>query len=375
MAGVIAGTAVLGFIDGFGDETQGGENMPGAIAGTSALKFNKNGGDKMAGAIAGTSLVKFKSNGDDKMGGAIAGKATLDLEKTGKLELVTMTVNDECNMSCPQCYLQYDGSKEYISKETQELVLSADFKHLALVGKEPLFNMAHTRLTELLAYRTIKSGKTVSMITNGTNLHLIKHPELFSFIDVSFDGGRNTYSRLGDYNAIISSINSLALNGGKFNALHTLNKNNIDNISDMVSVNNDANFGIVMFSPYLITRKINKNNGTKFVTAISIEEVLQKMSENNYFMDAKNTLLNIDIYHAEQENIKMSEVKEAVQKYGLNSKVALFDNELTKYVIRVTYDGLVMSPRDSLNTADYDVVQMKLNGDLNLAHQEILKRV
>jgi sulfatase maturation enzyme AslB (radical SAM superfamily) len=306
------------------------------------------------------------------MAGAIAGTALLNLTKndklSDKLEIVTLTVNNECNGGCPQCYLQYNGPENYVSGEVMDAIVAGDFRHLAIVGKEPLFNASHAKQTENLAERVILSKKTVSMITNGANLYLLNDPELFSFIDVSFDGGKKTYSRNGIYGKIIDNINNLRQSGVKFNALHTLYGENLKNISDMVSINDDANFDIVMFSPYLMTR----NDGINYVSAVTLEEVFQKAADNKEFMAHKNTLLNVDLFHAQQQGININMVKEQTDKYGLENKTILFDSDLSKQVVRVTYDGYIMTPKDSLNPADYGQ-RMKLKGNLNEAHMTLLK--
>jgi sulfatase maturation enzyme AslB (radical SAM superfamily) len=321
----------------------------------------------MAGAIAGTALI-LKNYGGDEMGGVIAGTASLNLSKTDKLEIVTMTVNNECDGGCPQCYLQYDGPKGYASKEVIDAVVEGEFRHLAIVGKEPLFNTSHVIKTEELARSAGLSKKTVSMITNGKNLYMLNHPELFLFMDVSFDGGQKTYSRNGTYGKIIENINNISKVGTKFNALHTLYKENLANISDMVSVINDAEFGVVMFSPYLVTR----NNGVNYASAASLDEIFQKLVNNKDFMSAKNALLNVDIFHAQQQGIDMNIVKEQLKKWGLENKTVLFDSDLSKQVVRVTYDGFIMNPKDSINPADYRQ-KMKLGNNLNADHEALLR--
>ncbi|MGV8161993.1 MAG: radical SAM protein [Candidatus Nanoarchaeia archaeon] len=328
----------------------------------------------MAGAIGGTALLKLNLDGDLNggihMGGAIAGTSVLKLnqeKENSSLELVTLTVNNLCNMACPHCYLEYDGKGDYASSELIDLVLNGTFKHLAIVGKEPLFNRSHAAKTEALARKTVDLGKTVSIITNGANLHYLENPATFSFIDVSIDGGRDSYFRKGDYAKLINNVNGAISAGVEVNALHTLYAENLKYVSDMVNVSRDAQFNLVMFSPYLIT----ENYGTNSVNPVSIESVLQNLSRNKEFMSAENVLLNLDIFHAEQNKLTKQQVNDIVNKYDLASKTVFFD-ELSDKIVRVTYDGLIMTPRDSLNPAIYHA-HKKLIGNLNMEHGSLIK--
>lgn len=104
----------------------------------------------------------------------------------------------------------------------------------------------------------LPKNKSVSVITNGIGLTNLKPSvaNYLDYIDVSFDGGKDTYHlyRKGSFDKIIDSIYRIQSNSNvTFNALHTLSTGTINNIDDMISVKRFADFKIIMFSPYLNT--------------------------------------------------------------------------------------------------------------------------
>ena len=113
------------------------------------------------------------------------------------LHTISLTVNNICNMGCEHCYLSFKNStRDYICEELVGKIYDTDFNHLAIVGKEPLFDKIHAKKTRELINKFFKKGISISMITNGKNLHLLNAESLkkISHLDVSFDGGPKTYS-------------------------------------------------------------------------------------------------------------------------------------------------------------------------------------
>ncbi|MGB8247960.1 MAG: radical SAM protein, partial [Chlorobium sp.] len=157
------------------------------------------------------------------MSGAIAGTAILkNMSETDKLEIVTMTINNECNMHCPHCYMQYDKESYMINDDTLKSVFNSSFNHLAIVGREPLINEESIRVLEKIAKMCSENDKSISMVTNGSrlldcDLELIKY---FDFIDVSFDGGVRRYNdyRKGDFIKIINGVKKINDAGVSVNA-------------------------------------------------------------------------------------------------------------------------------------------------------------
>ncbi|MCF0075246.1 radical SAM protein [Dyadobacter sp. CY261] len=302
----------------------------------------------MAGAIAGTALVDFAPH------------------LTRKLTTITLTINNLCNLSCPHCYLQYKPSKSsnYISQQVMNAVEETSFKHLVIVGKEPLVNSHSQEIVGKIVSANVKRGKTIGLITNGLKLSKLAQSSAadLSYIDVSFDGGKETYHlyRKADFGEVIGNIHAVSRNLPhlQFNALHVVNLSTARHISDMVNVKNYANFNKIMFSPYIET----KNDGENTVERLPIRIVLEKFASNPDFMYTENAFILLDIYHLLGESKlfhdegfnSMNEIKNTVLSLGLEGKVKLIENDpLSHGFLRVTYDGYLLSPYKSLDPSYY----------------------
>jgi len=297
------------------------------------------------------------------MAGAIAGTAILNCKLQDKLHTVALTINNVCNLSCPHCYLQYDGPNGLISAELQDHLFRSEFQHLAIVGKEPLATKLSSQLCVDLARRCHSSAKTASLITNGSRLSAlaVDDARLFSWIDVSFDGGPSTYSsyRKGDYAGIIKALAHLRLNGYEnINALHVLNDQTISEIDDMMQIAAAYPFQRIMFSPYIVT----SNHGNNYVRPVSILTILGALAESESFRSNSSTLLVIDSAHLRNANLSFDECSDFIDHYRLSSKVLMIKEEPIKYgIVRLNYDGIALSPTDSLDPATYHANGVHLN--------------
>ena len=308
------------------------------------------------------------------MAGATAGTATLRVpnKSTSELKVVTLTVNNSCNLSCNHCYLQYNGDRRTLSKEDEKMVLDCRHDFLAIVGKEPTF---HPELVGRLVNRSCEMGRKTSIITNGFQLQSLSQETLahLDFLDVSFDGGPKTYSqvRKGDFGELISKIKQAKNLGTKsVNALHTLYAENIDNLEDMVRVRDYVDFDTLAFSIY----KVPHNHGSVRVTySPLVEKVLPILVENRQFMESDNTkllLTNADFVQGEPDKIL-----ERAESLGLVGKIHYTDDPLKIGVIRVTYDGKVLAPHDATHPLIYGSVGYSLQdsrfGNLNDIFRQI----
>lgn len=290
------------------------------------------------------------------MAGAIAGTAILNnLNLTNRLRTITLTINNNCNLNCPHCYLQYDRKNFIVEEPTINSIFKAEFEHLAIVGKEPFVNKYSVELLENLIERCFLNGKTISVITNGIGLTKLNPTfiKYLDYIDVSFDGGPLTYKnyRKGDFFKIIDSINQVASNSNiRINALHTISSATIENIDDMMAIKQYAKFGIIMFSPFLDTL----NDGIFKVSVISIEDILKKLSQSDSFMYTEDAFLLLDTYHATQEGVSIGQLNNLIDKYSLKTKIKLIEKDPLNYgIIRVTFDDFVLTPYESIHTQNY----------------------
>lgn len=304
----------------------------------------------MAGAMAGTAMLYMPKWEAKIMTGAMAGAAMLYVPKeTKKLHTVALTINNACNLKCPHCYLQYEGVTGTLSEENAKKIFNSDFKHLAIVGKEPTLNPG---LVKELAVENSKLGRRTSIITNGVNLHSLSKQtlSLLDYIDISFDGGPETYNqvRSGDFKRVLTNAIQAHEQGVRsVNALHTLYAENIRNIEDMVSVGSLFKFDHIVFSPY-----ISYNSGNAKVTRLSLtNEILPALAENAKFMNDERAKLLVSRLDLRSDNPE--HFLNEVNRLGLKDKVHYFENPLINGVIRVNYDGLVLTPNDSIDTVSY----------------------
>ena len=309
------------------------------------------------------------------MGGAIAGTAILkNLTPSKSLKTITLTLNNSCNFSCPHCYLQYNKRSFLIKEKTLNSVFNSEFNHLTIVGKEPLVSNSSISLLEKIVNKCIFNDKSVSIVTNGSGLNNLPTNIInqLAYIDVSFDGGSDSYNqfRRGSFKEIIAAINRIQNQHNViFNALHTITSENINHIDDMVSIRELAKFQTIMFSSFLTTKHYGFNN----VSTISLVDLLLKLASSNSFMNSVEALLLIDIYHVQQDNIPMRTLKELIIKNNLQSKVALIEDDPIKHgIVRVTYDDYVLNPNESLHPRIYkDSKYLASKVNINSAFEEL----
>ena len=302
------------------------------------------------------------------MGGVTAGTAITRLTKPASTPaLVTVTVNNECNLSCPHCYLQYAGFASYLTEKHQDIILSEPFSDLAIVGMEPLLNPAITQRTLAFAERAAERGKRVSLITNGLGLTFLPSAAspVFDFIDISFDGGPKTYGhfRGASYERLRRGLNHARRHGERLNALHVLCRENLVHITDMMRVKEACEFASIMFSPYMPT----ENQGRNIANPISLSDMLQALAGNDAFMSETRAFFLIDAFHLEYEGIEADELNEMASLFGVLNKLHVVPHTPTQLgILRVTYDGYVLSPRVAMHTSKYQANGLRI-GEITLA--------
>jgi len=293
----------------------------------------------------------------------MAGSAILQSPKqTGELHTVTVTINNSCNYQCDHCYLQYAGQKTPISPAVRDKIYVTRFKHLAIVGKEPTM---HPEIVAEMSEQMASSGRTASIITNGALLHHLTPETLknLAYIDVSFDGGPDTYARMrkGNFKTIIENVQQA---DRPVTALHTLYKENLPHIDDMVAVRDYADFKHILFSPYLISKNDGKNN----VGAVSvIGDILPTLARSEAFLEEPKAKLLLSKLQLLQEGVSVDRLAQALTANRLTDKTLLFtEDPINKGFIRVNYDGGVITPFQSLHPVNYRNAKHHLTGTQSL---------
>lgn len=323
-------------------------------------------------------FIEFKIS--KKMPGAIAGTAILNTAgQTDQLHTITLTINNSCNLNCPHCYLQYGSKDKYIEPKTIEAIFSSEFKHLAIVGKEPLVNRHSLALLRQLTLRAKAGGRTVSLITNGTALRKLE-PELiplFDYVDISFDGGPATYEsyRKQSFEHIIDGVQYLKThNVQQVNALHTISDRTLSALDDMLAVQFYEHFEHIMFSPYLATQ----NSGSNFVMPISLQSILKAFNASLLFGNTRQAFLLIDLQHLKNDGHTSEQVLKQIHSFnfGLHKIKLITQDPLHFGIIRVTFDDLVLSPYESTDTLYYqDTAKYRASsGNLNEVFADMLSQ-
>ncbi|MBS1830539.1 MAG: radical SAM protein [Acidobacteria bacterium] len=293
------------------------------------------------------------------MAGAIAGTAVFQCFPTDQLHTVTLTVNNACNLSCPHCYLQYKTPDRTFFEPLYEVLERSTFSHLAVVGKEPLLDDSSVRTCERLADATARSHKTLSLISNGANLRKLREPllERLSYIDISLDGGAEHYStyRRASIAKLLDGLKWVRSFGfTAVNALHVINSRTIKWLDDMLTVREWMPFHRIVFSPYVQTL----NDGVNSVGPIPLREVIDTLNQSSVFNECDNAILLVDHIHLMQGKMSLGEFTSYVAAAGLSRKVFLVDRDPLEYgILRLTFDGLVMAPYESLNPRQYHIAK------------------
>ncbi|GHT88257.1 hypothetical protein FACS189474_3170 [Bacteroidia bacterium] len=299
------------------------------------------------------------------MAGAISGTAITHSLKTKKrsLDTVTLTINCVCNYKCPHCYLDYASNNKHINDNVIERLFVLDFNHLSVVGKEPFADSVSRGISKRLVELCNQTNKTISFITNGSNLGLLQDFDLekIKFIDVSFDGGIQSYKqyRGGNIQNILNNINLLHKKGLKeINALHVLSERTIPYLDDMIELNSHFAFDKMMFSLYLDTNSIN----SRTEKTLTLQNVFQTLRNNDSFIKSPNVFLLLDKYNfLDESELTVDNIEFYINKYELNDKVLLIKEDPIEYgFVRVTYNGFVLTPTDSLNTSEYNEKQIPI---------------
>jgi len=290
------------------------------------------------------------------MSGAMAGSTTTTHQTVSdRLEVVTLTINNRCNLRCPHCYLQYDGPSGRMADSVIDAVLRSGAQHVAIVGKEPLVDRESVLLSEALVRQSVLVGKTVSLVTNGLRLDRLSSEALkaLAWVDVSLDGGPSTYRRYrrGNFARLIGSVNNAVSAGLRSaNALHTLSSVNLNAIDDMMAVAQLAPWEKIIFSPYMAV----KNHGQNPTSPVALVRLLAALGSSAGFMSNPRAFLLLGSDAFLDEKLSPAEVAHALADAGLTSKVFRVEHDpLQLGYLRVTYDGFVMTPYQSLHPADY----------------------
>jgi MoaA/NifB/PqqE/SkfB family radical SAM enzyme len=281
----------------------------------------------------------------------MAGTAILAArEKCSRLRVVTLTINNTCNLQCPHCYLQYAKPDMVLGAPAVGHIFASPFDRLCIVGKEPLANSASIDAVELLVERTAERGTAASLISNGLNADLLSDRTLQSleWMDVSLDGGEQTYSkyRRGSWSKLRRSIDSIQARGlRELRVLNTLSEQTVGALGDMVAGAHALGASTIMFSPFQPTR----SQGSQFTAALPPRAVVDALAP--YAGDNK-VFLSLDVGYLGQFADAAGALADARSMLG-DRFIYVESDPIDRGFIRVTFDGLVMTPLQAVHTSEY----------------------
>jgi hypothetical protein len=93
-------------------------------------------------------------------------------------------------------------------------------------------------------------------------------------------------------------------------------------------------------------------------------------------MSVDEALMLIDAYHMEQDSLMPYDVESLIAKKKIGNKIKLFKHDpIFHGILRVTYDNLVISPRDSLHTKHYEESNYQAsNSNIEKCYKELLEK-
>lgn len=285
------------------------------------------------------------------MAGAMAGSAILAAQsRRDTLGTVTLTINNVCNLSCPHCYLQYHGPKGTVETNVVDHILDSNCETVCIVGKEPLADAGSVEVVSRIVKLARRSGKSVGLITNGLNGCLLPDfvLEYLSWIDVSLDGGPATYRtyRRGSWEKLCASVSSMRSRGLRdLRLLQTLSSATLASISDMMEAARILGASVTMFSPYQPTRM----QGSQFVNPVSPAEIVQALVP---FVGNESIHLSFAAGYVARFGDAAEAIRLAKELFG--DRFTYVDTDpIDRGLIRVTYDGLILTPFEAVDTTDY----------------------
>lgn len=287
------------------------------------------------------------------MAGAMAGSAILNAQETAdRLRFLTLTINNTCNLQCPHCYLQYAAPEHgMLSRADKDHILASSFEYLCIVGKEPLANSASAAATAALIHAASDCGRKCTLITNGLNLPLLEAEALrrLDAVDVSLDGGPIGYRayRGGSFDKLRRGIVHAHKHGVKsLRILLTVSSGNLDYVDEAIEAARMLGAEHIVVSPFQATR----HQGRQSVDMVEPETLIETLAAAGAEGDCP-IWLTLD-----RRYLACFDAPEALQRaaHVFGERLIYVDSDpVDRGMLRVTYDGLVLSPFESVDTACY----------------------
>jgi len=270
-------------------------------------------------------------------------------------EVLTVSINDGCNLMCPHCYL-FKGSwgKQTMTDEIIATINLSGYKFVHVVATEPFLNSESIRATTKLGHRTKKAGLGFSVITNGLNIPLAfklepSLRELLDFIDVSMDGPTpQLYKKFrgGSYKKFISGVDYAKNAGIDVSILSVLSEETLGYFDEIIRVSEELSTSRFLMAPLVITASREVTFGVHREKYLA--DIIKMAANSLEFCQSKKGLLDIGLTHTKQSGESMDELKGLASKLGVSEKMFFLEKDPDLLIDRVLVDGKVVAPSTTL---------------------------
>ncbi|GAA5479162.1 radical SAM protein [Haloferula helveola] len=285
-------------------------------------------------------------------------------EETSVLHTVTVTVNNACNLRCTHCYLQYQSdTNELLDPKTVTWLAASEFAHIAIVGKEPLANRRSAEFVSQAVEQFTRSGKSVSLITNGLNARLLgsETVQQLAWIDISVDGGIESFGRhgRGPLASLERAVDHFREKGcKKLRSLNTISAANIKDIPDILSLSDHLDFDLTIFAPYFRTASLRP----QYAEMVAPSSYLKGFASINLEKRAGKVVILIGSKYFDAFNESRSDSIKAMLPLMQAGILKEIDGDpIDRGLMRVTFDDLVLKPLESLHTVGYQGSGRRVN--------------
>lgn len=324
-----------------------------------------------------------------------------------KLAVMSLLVNNNCNLSCKHCYLQTKKNASFLSLDEWNKVFISTFSDikpttLCFAGKEVFYNQnsADILFNAVQIKNNIQkyeSDRTeIGVMTNGTLIHNFKEQLINNwpdYFDISVDGLPHIHNEIRGEGAFESLENNLIWLKKNFSGniwiTHTVFSNNIESLPEFIKYMYN-HFGITKYSiglykdQYFTDQELKLsdsdvsslfNKAFHELASIKVDEPIEIILEMDH---TQNELLPVLLHSGwvKKEELFTSAVHTFDNNLTLKFNVAWVPVGLWRSV-RITPEGYWMAAEDLMevkNYKDYAVASVReFNFDLEALYYTGLK--
>jgi len=227
----------------------------------------------------------------------------LDNREKEEIQIFFVT-NYSCNFACSYCYQdQYDNPVQELNIEIidsffryVEKEFAAREKYITIFGGEPLLGNQHQKdLITYIVKRSAEAGLSLCFVTNGyflTEYIPVLRKGRIREIQVTLDGTESVHNRRrflkgggGTFEKIVNGIDACLENGIDVNLRMVIDKENVDNLSDLAQFAIDKGWTANMHFKTQIGRNYElhhcQSSPDKLFNRISLYEKIFELIKTN----------------------------------------------------------------------------------------------